>query len=431
MPSAATTAALEMAPGLWWREDGDRAATVLAGSADEQRPLVRFVAHAERMSFELAVFANRPGVDISFQPSAAVLAINEAARDVAADPNRWCRAVAARLRYTAEGWNLPRPQPEDLLPLLGSLGHPTLRTLFLNDNDPLAEIPRWARPVLEASTLADGVRRQFGADASKSLIRALAASIAVPSGPPHLAPLAFTLCGQGLLNSDQLALVASAPTPIRPPEQWPSVDDLALAHRTLPRLGADRATSILVEAMADHDPRVLFEVLALVELTRSMLAGALPGRLDALRERCASVAPRIQPPPAVVEAPIPRVARAAHGYRYAPPLSEIDGLWVDDHQLRLPHNRRELIGWSRSLDNCLDTYPDAVRNNRAWIIGVEHANTLVAAIEIDPARRRIVQFLGRANRTVPDRMRDQVVRALEANGVVRPLRRPGEAVDAT
>lgn len=418
----------QLAPGLWWSES-DRTATVAADEPDGgRRPLLRFIAQPTRLTFELAVFADRPGIDISFQPSAAVLALTDAARERASDPNRWERVTAIRLRTAAEIWGLPSPQPDGLLAVLGSLSHPALRPLLLAGARPLAEIPRWARAVLEATTLAQGLRRQFGSDATRALIRALGAAISAPTAdpvsvgdaPPDLAPLGLALCGQGLLSADQLALVASATGPRRAPEQWPTVDDLSLAHRTLPRLGAERATSLLVEAAGRDDHRAVFEVLELVEISRSLLSGALPGRIDALRERCAAVAPRIQPPAAVVEAPVPQAARAAGGYRYNPPLADVDGAWVDEYQLRLPHNRRELVEWSRSLDNCLDTYPPRVANNRSWIVGVEHHNRLVAAIEIAPATQRIVQFLGPANRPVSDRMRRLVEAALVERAVVRP-----------
>jgi hypothetical protein len=261
-------------------------------------------------------------------------------------------------------------------------------------------------------------------------------------------PLARAMLVEPFANSGEVVLAADAVGVVRAPSDWPSGEDLDLAWELLPTLGRRRAVDLVVESASHPDPRALFEVLRLVAATRDLRDGRpLRGSLEQVRDQCAAVAPHLPPPPLVREELPPEpdrqrrprqggapadgaaapAASAAAGrrptttpqYVYEPPLSMVHHLGIGSVQLVLPADPAELRAWSARLDNCLDTYPGSVRAGTAWIIGVRYEGHLFAAIEIDPLRRRVVQFLGRSNRPVPVWMSDEVRAALGDVGVIR------------
>ena len=114
-----------------------------------------------------------------------------------------------------------------------------------------------------------------------------------------------------------------------------------------------------------------------------------------------------------------RSRRPASEFVSSPVLAAVHGEAAGAYELVLPRDARELREWSVRLQTCLDTYVGAVRSRRTWVIGVRQAGRLVAAAEIDPLRRKFVQFTGVRNQRVAAEMLADVSTRLRELGVLR------------
>ena len=90
--------------------------------------------------------------------------------------------------------------------------------------------------------------------------------------------------------------------------------------------------------------------------------------------------------------------------------------------LSMPRTAGDLARWGRLLGNCLGDFAPSAASGRALIVGVERANRLLYAVEIDP-NRCIRQFSGRGNRPPTPTNRALVIRALVDAGVIDPRAR--------
>jgi hypothetical protein len=100
-----------------------------------------------------------------------------------------------------------------------------------------------------------------------------------------------------------------------------------------------------------------------------------------------------------------------------PPLVPACGFRWGPVELVVPTSAAQLRSWGQVLHNCLGDYSPAVMAGRSWLIGVRCDEVLVGCAEVDPARRAIRQLLGPRNRPLPDRVRDDVVEALQFLGL--------------
>ena len=108
--------------------------------------------------------------------------------------------------------------------------------------------------------------------------------------------------------------------------------------------------------------------------------------------------------------PLPAATRSLHGTA------------AGSLRLVLPRTAGDLGRWGRLLGNCLGDFAPSAASGRALIVGVERANRLLYAVEINP-NRCIRQFSGRGNRPPAPTDRLLVVEALVAAAVVDPRAR--------
>ncbi len=121
---------------------------------------------------------------------------------------------------------------------------------------------------------------------------------------------------------------------------------------------------------------------------------------------------RIRPPAAA--------AAAAEAFTPSPPFRRLHGLLVGTLELVLPRTPTELAAWGRLLGNCLAGFDAAVAAGRSVVVGVRDDGALVAAVEIDPQRGTIVQFLGPSNRPPAASLTAPVVAELRRRQLVAP-----------
>lgn len=395
-------------------------------------------------------------VDVSVQPSTATSVLEEVARSTGTAWTTVERTARSQLVAAAEaaGARTP-PESQCLTRGFGGVAFPLLGAAFDAGAEPLAEVPRWAAPVLSEATVGRGAVIAFGAAATRPVRRALVDAIRpLPCGRVDLTTLALALIGVDVLQPDRLARLLVADRVLHPVADLPDPATLALARRVVRGWGDVRSERLLVEAAARSDGlRMLLETVRWAwSLGDHGPSGPLPGRLGELHDAHRALlrsdetaAPPATPPPAPPR-PEPRRARpaAARARRpaapppphrmLAPPAAmgmvrhttalpltpaerALDGTTEGAIMLVLPRTAGDLTRWGRLLSNCLGDFGPAVAAGRSTIIGVHRANRLVAAVELTPSGT-IRQFCGAANRAPADRDRRAVVRLLQRAGVL-------------
>lgn len=425
------------------------------------RPVVALVPGQGRVKVGLVVPVVGRIVDVGVQPATATTALAEAASRAGvpmSSVDRTARRALAEAAERAAAWS---PGPEVcLLRSFGGVAFPLLAAAYDEGAAPLAEVPRWAGPVLAAASIREAATTAFGASATRTVRRALVEAIRpLPSGELDLTTLGLALMAGDVLEPDRLSRVLRAERVPRPVSQLPDRTALAAARPVLLDWGPERAERVLVEAagradgvalllatldharqLGDHGPpRPLPHRLGeLHDVHRTLMRGMAAGRA---RHPAAGARHPATPPPAPQAPPTPTARRAhrAPDRPLAPPLAAmpvsrdtpiappaavraLDGHRVGELTFVLPHTVGDLHRWGRLLSNCLADFGAAAATGRSVLVGVLSANRLAYAIELTPGGT-IRQFCGAANRPPPDDVRRTAVDALIAAGAVAPSRR--------
>jgi hypothetical protein len=110
------------------------------------------------------------GPDVSVQPGAVGVVIDDHARLAGDDPNRWRTGVLRALL----DWQPTLPsglEADRLTATVGAFTHPLLAAVYEQGAPALAEVPRWASQFLRAADLPTAARQLTGGDASRRLTR--------------------------------------------------------------------------------------------------------------------------------------------------------------------------------------------------------------------------------------------------------------------
>ncbi|QYG95224.1 hypothetical protein HC251_24195 [Iamia sp. SCSIO 61187] len=274
-----------------------------------ERPAVRLVPEAGRVVVRAMFGRPDVGVDLSAHPAAVVACLDHAASEgrtslaaVGHDVRRSLGRVASR----CDGW---APQ-DDGLGLLGHLGGaalPLLGATYDAGCTPLAEVPRWAVPIVACRRAGDGARRAFGASATRPTVGAMARALAGEGSgprPPGLAALALAVAGRTVLDGDRIVALLDELTWSGPPHRTLTVDEVAAVRPVVGRLGPVRARRLLAEAGTTASG--IDDLVALSRIwpdVEPRLEGRLPSGLVGLFDHCRSLV-RTAPP-----APSPPVRR--------------------------------------------------------------------------------------------------------------------------
>lgn len=311
-----------------WAQDGAVAHLRVPGVDGAPPTELRFAAAEGRVAVALVLLGGRRAVDVSIQPGLVATLVGPAD----------AREVGDRLAAFARGqgaWAPSEPTAADLVAVVAGAAFPLLGAALEAGATALAEVPRWAAPVLSAPTARAGAARAFGPRATRPVVAALAAGLVrgvdrggATGGPPtptapDLLPLALGLMAPALAP-DRLARVlrAGADTgPGPPPASWPDGEVVDLGRRHTPGWGEHRTERVLLDAAALGDgPSVLAEALCLQALVGHRAPTRLPNRLVPLRDELRSLLPA-DPNPHGLVAPRRRRSRpvAAEGPARRPP----------------------------------------------------------------------------------------------------------------
>ena len=75
--------------------------------------------------------------------------------------------------------------------------------------------------------------------------------------------------------------------------------------------------------------------------------------------------------------------------------------------IKVAQTKYELLEWSTTLGNCLDRYPDRVRNGDKMIVGIMDGSTIQYAVEIKPDGS-IGQFEGKSRSNPPASLKEKM-----------------------
>jgi hypothetical protein len=468
---------------LWWEDDSPHGPRAHATFADSGTG-VRLERDGDRVRCSLTFRSGAMAVDVSIQPGAVVRTSDGLARERCIDPHRWSSVLAGRAALWAgldPASSRGPAQQTALLRTMTVITHPLLGQIVAAGAEPLAEIPRWASPVLRAADASGAARALVGADATRRVARSLMASLrpsctgagtGTGTGTTiDLGPLSLAVIAAGLVTADELATVIDERGPTRLLAELPSVDDVEVCRRGLAVLPPQRRAAVLRDAARAADPACLTEVMHHLWWARDRVEHPLPGRIADLRRVCAhqvavlpspsarpvetapAVAPRqppriprpiahqtaaatrvadeqaiVTPPPRrtparpveptpVCAAPTPNGHHPSH-WTTPQPLRLIDGLTTSGLRLVVPRSTNELRRWGDLLHNCLADYAGASARGESWLVAIERDDTVIGCIEVTPTTRRIRQALGPRNRPLPRDVLTVAVRALERHGIV-------------
>lgn len=427
------------------------------------------------VSGSLCYCGGRIAVDVTVQPGAMVLALDNVARELAVDPNRWRIAVARALI----DWNGgPGWCPVDgsitaerlLLTVIGSVTHPLLEPVYRAGRAPLRETPRWALTVMRARSAAEAAAVLVDRP-GRRLVRSLASSLlhGPDDGEPTLLPLAAAIAARRVLSGDELANVLdTVPFGVGEAGQsspLASVDDVSLMRNVISLWPGERRAPLLADAIAHHRLPDIVTAFTRLQWVRHRIEQPLPMRLADLVTACDRHVPVVggpatarrptqprtaplraaEPPapgnaaPAVPAAPaaparqqLRRAAPAQPVHLTGRTVDTVDAQWPVPEPLRAIHRHRlngivfdvatstgELVVWGRVLRNCLGSYGLRASHGRVWLIGMWADDVLIGCIEVDPHRRRVVQIEGRANRQLNGALVSTAFEALHVCGVTR------------
>jgi hypothetical protein len=392
-------------------------------------------------------------VDVSVQPAAACATLRDTGHRAGNGPGtleEQARQALLEAHRRCASW--APPEGASLLAGFGGAAFPLLAAAYDLGAVPVRELPRWAEPVVAARSAREGTIAGFGNKTTRPVVRALVEALRpLDTGELDFANLGLALLGIDALDPDRLARVLRSTRVAQPAGHLPDPTTLHDGRRTLAAWGAHRAERILVDAAARPDGlRLLMDAIRYCRHLQGHGPAVLPNRLEELhdlyRSRVASAPAelrRAEPPPrprtrTIVEAepPPPRHRIFTPPVRLDPvpdaaalpstqALRDLHGRVIGGLTFVIPRTAGDLRRWGRLLANCLGDFGPSVVAGRSTIIGIEQANALAFAVEID-TEGAIRQFAGRANRPPGDATRDAVVRSLRAAGLLR-----AEAVPAS
>jgi hypothetical protein len=255
-------------------------------------------------------------VDVSAQPAAAHLAVEEAACAASLPGPSVVAGTRQALAEAARRSGAWSPPPEMcLLRGLGGVAFPLLGAAYEEGGSPVGEVPRWAAPILGSATIRAGAEAGFGARATRPVRRALVQAIQPQRcGDIGLGVIALALMGRETLEPDRLARVLGCERAHHPPSSLPDPDALRAAERILPRWGEPRCERLLSEAaqrpdgvavlletvlyarqLGDHGPRRLPNGLtAMHDAHRALMPSSAEPTLAPLTIRPPTRAPSIE-----------------------------------------------------------------------------------------------------------------------------------------
>lgn len=452
--------------GLWWTCSRDQGVLSTGDSAPE-RPLLSFTPGSGHVRADLLLLSGTSSIDLSTRPGALRRLLTDEAGRCGATADSWMTALSAHLLRCAPRWNVWRPETGSAGGLVGTLGgmtHPVLGMAYDSGTRPVEEIPLWASPGLMQKSLRDAARVTFGASkATRPVMRTFAVCLAPlchkkgdlgrPAAGARWWSLGVAVAAAGLLEADQIAATLAAGAEADPPtehEMLPSNDDMSLMKLALRSLGPAAAARVAIDAASAPSALHALRVLDLYVRTREDLEGAPPSRLERLESACLAVArfdtgrrdtPRRSIPsaplrqfrtpsirtgvtdrePALTTPQPPPPGRARperRTFSYDAEITRLHGRRIGPLTLSLPWNSLELRAWGSALSNCLGSYASPVSARRTVVIGVREGPRLIGACEIRPEQTRLVQFLGRANRPLPDRVTSPVLRHLRSLALI-------------
>ncbi len=379
---------------------------------------IRLDERRSRLRFGLALLGGKNIVDVTNEPTTWVQALDSAARSIRENPDRWLSAVSRGIDRWCRNrgwWTEPVDKPAMTV---ASAGWPLLRPAVASGHW-ISSVPRWAAGFLSGPTVPGAIEREVGHYRSdRRVVRLTAQRLTGPVGWWPLAVLLSVDCLDAGRTGDMLSNTSN---------QWScSQHDFHLLERMLgstrPTTAAGLLDSVdqaggparLIRALDSwhrtgwsvvHLPRNIDEIERNAQQVLTAQANgrcALPPEQQRGARRAAFYAPPTPPVPPTAE------------FEYPPSWLNANGQRSGEVELRLPNDQDQLKQWGAMLRNCLADFAAAIVTRRALVLGVFIDGQIRGAVQVNPARREIVQLSASQNRQLPTRVELCVVGLLRS-----------------
>ncbi len=368
-----------------------------------------------RCRLGLSFFEAAKVVEVSRDPAAWFAALRTAAHQAGEHPDRWAAAAATGLDRFSVGqgwWDARRTGEPEHIALAAAW--PLLRSSEFEPDDPTS-LPRWAARWCEGPDVRNAATRVLGGRTSRRVTRLIGQKL---TGRPEWWPLALVLATPRLDTGQVGDVLSGLDNEYR-------CDDaqFALLAGTLGPARPDHAVQLLQSAARDGSPQRLLDGLDGLSRADHVIP-RLPTTISALEEVVAdALLPqpppnRPQPHPALRRRPATVVDPRPDLFDHPASWAQYDGARVGDIELVLPNSPAELELWGSELRNCLGSYTALVDSGRRLVLGIQIRGRLAGAVEVDPARRSIIQLEAANNRPMPRTTRQAVTAMLLARGAI-------------
>jgi hypothetical protein len=462
--------------GLWYERQAPSVSVVHVGGSAAERSAVlrvrRAAMNGRRVHVDLVLLGGARTIDVSFHPAAAVDVVRGHARRRSSDGNGWLGALVPAVVADGARWSAWSP-PAGLAAhaVLGGLAHPLVGVAYEAGVRAAAEVPRWASAALAEETASAAAVRLFGARSATRTVMAALGGFFVQQPAFAWWQLAAAVAAADVVEPDELAAILSARGPSvglapegaaatapaalavdsaaawagEPVEVVPPSEAIAVLREGFRRLEHGRTRRLVVDAVVSAGGggvrRLVRALRSLVDLADDVRwpPPARLAELEVVLLQASAVDPSPPPTrtmcgsaPAADRPTVPAPAATWSTPRRAPPTSgrpaprgafvhdvgarrRFDGVHLAGGELELvlPRTPQELTAWGRMLDNCLGDFAAAVAQGRSVIVGVRRRRALVAALELRPDLRTVVQFLGPRNRVPSATVTTPVLAAVE------------------
>ncbi|MBT8241145.1 MAG: hypothetical protein KJN63_07945 [Acidimicrobiia bacterium] len=387
---------------------------------------IRLDEDRSRLRFGLALLGGKNIVEVTNEPSTWVKALDYAARSIRENPDRWLSAVSRGIdRWCRDRgwWTKPLDKPAMTV---ASAGWPLLRPA-VTGGQWISSVPRWACGLLSGPNLPSALEREVGHFRSdRRVVRLTAETLKGPVGWWPLAVLLSVDCLDAGRPGDMLSNTSN---------QWScSQHDFHLLERVLGSTQPTTAAGLLGSVDQAGGPARLMRALDSWHRTGWSVAH-LPRNIDEIERRAQEVL-TAQANGRCAEAPEQRrgARRAAFHppqtppvpptavFDYPPSWLNADGQRSGEVELRLPVDHAQLKEWGAILRNCLANFRAAIIIRRALVLGIFIDGRIRGAVQVNPARREIVQLSASQNRQLPTPVERQVVELLRSLKLIE--RRP-------